>query len=934
MKKFLKIFAILLLLLLLAAVAVPYFFKGRIVEYIKQDINRTLTARVDFGKTSLTLFRSFPDLYVEINDLSVVNADSVFRDVPLARIGRLGLRLDLSALWKGRKEVKDILLENADFVVLVRPDGKANYDIVRSQDSTETETSSSALEMHLKHYTARNIRLLYDDRSMDMRLYLAGFDHEGSTDISGDVYTLRGQSTADTLDVRYGGTGYLVNARVQLADTIVMRDGFQTFEFRNISGTINDLPLHFEGSMAMKPNDDIAMDLHFGTAQNSLAKLMSLIPAGYMPPLPRMDIHGLAKLDGSVKGVYNEHSYPAYHIALDVDKGRIKGKDLPGSLDGIRVQTRVDFPGGADLDATVIDMPVIAFRLNGNPAQGHLQVHNPMTDPLVNTAFKANLNLGDFGKALPLESVRKLQGRLQADFALNARVSDMEKQRTERIRARGFFNLSDFVYEADSLPYPVRIARAETHITPLAWKLDKLQMQAGRSDFDLRGEAVNYLAYLTGKDSTLRASFQGRSHFIDANELTGGASGASTSDTTQMQAPRIPANLDLQFAYTADRMRYKDMDLHNLKADVRVANRKAELRGVLLQALGGQMDLTGTYDTSGEKPYTSLQLQMRSVEIDKTASSLTFFKAYAPILQQIRGQMNLALKTGLQLDENLNPILKTTDATGDLSTSALKPERADFFRSAASVLKLKALEKPEIKSAKAHFAIAGGTLTVQPFDFKVNGMKSTLGGKVMLDQTLDLQWNLEIPVEKLGAQAQAWMQNFQGQLSQLGIPLQQIKTVYVTLQITGDLQHPRIRPVFRKGAGMQGLINTVKDTVTAVVKQEVKQVVDTTARYLDAQAQALIAQAERQGDSIIAQARKAAERIRKEADKRAKEIEAKASNPLEKFAAKKAADKIRKEAGKRANQLIRQAEEKKKQWVEAARQKAVRLRQRSDSLVK
>ncbi len=934
MKKFLKIFLLLIVLLALALVSVPYLFKGRIIDYIKQDINRTLTARVDFGKSSLTLFRSFPDLYVEIRDISVINADSVFRDVPLARIGRLGLTLDLSALWKGRKEVKDILLENADFTVLVRKDGKANYNIARSSDSTQNESTSSALEMHLKHYMARNLRLRYDDRSMDMRIYLAGLDHEGSMDIQGDVYTLRGQSTADTLDVRYGGIGYLSRARVRLADTIILRDGFQTFDFRNISGTVNDLPLTFGGLIQMKPNDDVAMDLHFGTARNSLAKLMSLIPAEYMPSLPEMDISGKAKLSGTVKGVYNEHNYPAYHIALDVDQGRIKGKDLPGRVDAIRLKSRVDFPGGGNLDATVIDMPVIGFRLNGNPAEGRLQMRHPMSDPLVNTAFKADLDLGDFRKALPLKGVRTLQGRLQADFALNARVSDMENQRAGQIHAKGYFNLSDFAYDADSLPYPVRIARAETHITPLAWKLDKLQMQAGHSDFDIQGEAVNYLAYLTGKDSTLRARFQGRSHFIDANELTGGASSETAPDSTQMQAPRIPTGLDLQFTHTAERMRYKDMDLHNLKAQVRVFDRKAVLKGVLLQALGGQMDLTGTYDTSGKQPYTSLQLHMKGVQVDQTASTLTLFKAYAPVLGQIRGQMNLDLQTGLHLDKNLNPILKTTDATGDLTTSTLKPEQADFFRSAASVLRLKALEKPEIKSAKAHFAIADGTLTILPFDFKVNGMKSTLGGKVMLDRSLNLQWNLEIPVEKLGHQAQAWMQNFQGQIIRLGIPVQQIKTVYVTLQITGDVAHPRIRPVFRKGPGMQGLVDTVKDTVTAVVKQEVKQVVDTTARYLDAQAQALIRQAERQGDSLIAIARQTADKIRKEADKRAKEIEAKASNPLEKFAARKAADKIRKEADKRANQIIRKAEDKKRQWIETAKQKAARLRSKADSLVK
>ena len=934
MKKFIKILALIFLLLILAAVAIPYLFKDKIIQAVKRDINRNLTAQVDFGDTDMSLFRHFPDLYVEINDISVINKDSTFQDIPLARIGKFGLTLDLSALWKGRKEIKDIYLGNADFMVYVTKDGRANYDIVKSSGEEKPEESGEGLEMHLQHYKADQVRVLYDDRSLGMKMYLSGLRHEGATHIDGDRYLLTGQSLADTLDVTYDGIRYLNNTKVNLNDTIEIANEFSRFHFRNISGTINDLPLYFKGLIVMKKNDDIDMNLAFGTRQqSSLAQLLSLVPAAYMPDMPQMDIRGKAALQGSVRGTYNEKNYPAYHIAMDVRNGRIKGKDLPESIDHIKLDTRVDFPGGADLDATVIDMPVIAFSVAGNQAQGRLNVRHPMTDPLVDTRFKAGLNLGDFKKALPMKTVRRLEGFLQTDFAIKARISDMEKQRTERIKATGYFNLKDFAFEDDSLPYPIAIPKAETSITPTAWKLDRMQLQAGRSDFDINGEMKNYLAYFTGKDSALVARFRSRSHLIDANELMAASGDEDQSgDTASIKAPRIPKNLDIALEALADTLIYKDMDLSDTKAKISVAHQKAKLETVLMKAFGGQIAMNGTYDTSGELPYTSMKLDMKKLNVDQTAQTLTLLQHYAPILEKIKGYLDMGLQMGLNVDENLNPILQTTDAQGQVATGKLQPQNVGFFKSAANVLQLKALENPVIDKAQARFAINDGTLNVKPFDFKVNGMKSSLGGKVMLDQSLDLDWNLEIPVEKLGAGANQWLQRFQGELQKLGLKTDEIKTIYVTLKISGDVRHPKIRPVFRRGQGSQGLVETVKETVVTTVKEEAQQVIDSTKQVVDQKAQELIRQAEEQGDALIREAEDAAARLRAEADKQAKELEAKASNPIEKYAARKAGEKIKKEADRKAKQLIEKAKQQKQKLIDEAKRKAEQLRQTDTKL--
>ena len=56
MKKFLKISGITLLAILLALIILPFLFKGKIIEFVKNEINQTLNARVDFDRVGLNFF--------------------------------------------------------------------------------------------------------------------------------------------------------------------------------------------------------------------------------------------------------------------------------------------------------------------------------------------------------------------------------------------------------------------------------------------------------------------------------------------------------------------------------------------------------------------------------------------------------------------------------------------------------------------------------------------------------------------------------------------------------------------------------------------------------------------------------------------------------------------------------------------------------------
>ncbi|NPA42878.1 MAG: AsmA family protein [Chlorobi bacterium] len=920
MKKFIIAVLAILFIIVGLIVAAPLFFKDDLVRAVKKDLNRRLTARVDFGDVKVSLWRSFPDLYVEVRDF-VIDSTGPEHNLTLASVDRFGLTMDLLKLFKGAKEIKSVEMQGAKFHVYVSPEGEANYDIMAESEEETSEEESGDLEWEIRTFTARDVQVDYEDESMDMALQIRGLNHEGRIRSAEGRYFLTGESEAEEVDFYFDGTGYLRRVRTRMTHDITADGDWSRYRFNRIDARLNGLPLEMQGEVALE-DKGVFTDLSFRAPGGSLADFMTLVPAEYMPSLPELDIRGDARLEGFVKGWQTDSLYPAYRVDFAVEKGRIKGKDLPAAVENISVRTLVDFPGGPDLDATVIDMPDISFSVKDHFARGSLEIRRPLTDPWVQTAWKSKLDLSAFKDALPLEGVRRLEGRLDADFAVKGRVSDMEAGRADKVDARGYFAVEKFAYEADSLPWPVQIPRGRLNFTPLALEVAPTRILAGKSDFEIRGKVTNYLAYAMQKDSVLRARIDSRSALIDFNELSGAAPDETGEEEEETAAaPRIPSDLDITVRATADRLIFKNMDLRDVQSLIEIKDRKASLTTLLMKAFGGKMELTGLYDTSGDTPYSRLDLQLRNARIDESAESLSYMKYYTPLLTRIRGQYDMEFGVGTALDSLLNPVFSTTDARGFVRSGQITAGKIEFFERVADLLKLQALSNPRIDRVEAGFTIEKGNLGIKPFDFRISGIPSKLGGTVRLDRTLDLTWDMRIPLKMLGNRATEWVSQFKGQLDALGLPLDQIDTVYVTLKITGNVTSPSIKPVFSKGTGKQGLTATVKEAVTAVVDQKIDEAKEKAAL----EAEALIREAEARGDALIREAEAAARALREEAERQAARLEAEAKDPISKMAAKKAADKIRKEADKKARQLVEKARAEKQRLIEEARRKAATL---------
>jgi len=138
MKKVIRITAIILGILLLLLITLPFLFKPKIEALVKQEVNKQVEATVNWSKFSLTFFRGFPDLSVNLHELTVIGTPPFEGDTLMA-LDRFELRVNPLSALKKQVVVKSILLNRPIINGIVLTDGTANWDILPPSEEVISE---------------------------------------------------------------------------------------------------------------------------------------------------------------------------------------------------------------------------------------------------------------------------------------------------------------------------------------------------------------------------------------------------------------------------------------------------------------------------------------------------------------------------------------------------------------------------------------------------------------------------------------------------------------------------------------------------------------------------------------------------------------------------------------------------------------------------
>ncbi len=697
-KRFFLLLVILLALLLGTAIAIPYFFKDRIVELVKEEVNKNIEAKFDFEDVNLSLLRSFPDFSLQLKEFEVIGVEE-FDGVKLASGNLMDFTVDLVSAIKSNRpiEIESFRLEKPDINVQILKNGKANYDIVKS-DPTSPEVSESEsnndLLIQLKKYSIEGGHFIYNDKSLDLFAEIEDLHHNGKGNFSSEVFDLITETAIEAISVNFAGISYLSKATTKLDAVLNANLPEMKFTLKDNKLLINALQLQSDGFVQLD-GEDILLDLKFNAPQNTFKNLYSLIPNAYIQDYQDVKVDGNFRLDGLVKGRYSseKEQLPAFKINMDVTDGNVKYPDLPLGISAIDTKASIDSPG--DLDRMIIDVPRFHFELGDNPFDAALKLLTPISDPDIDAKVKGKIDLEQLTQAFPVEGIEELKGLITADVVTQTRMSTIEKEEYEKVNMSGNMQVQNVVYKSSDLPL-VNVKDLKMNFTPKNVTIDNFTSLFGKSDIQANGSIDNILAWFS-PEKTMTGTMTVRSALFDANEwLTEEESSENPPNTTETQdtETEIFDRFDFTLDAKIDEILYEDYEIKESIAKGNITPNKLTINDFSTKI--GNSDVRGNgvienifnYLFEDENIFGNLNIDSRlldlnqfmtedpsaestpeSNESDASATDLSPFLVPAFINMDIAGNVQKLLYTNMELT-NLNGKIKVENEEVVIETAS------------------------------------------------------------------------------------------------------------------------------------------------------------------------------------------------------------------------------------------------------------------------
>lgn len=875
MKTVLKITGILLLVVLLALIALPFLFKGKIVGFVKNEINQTINARVDFDKVGLNFFRNFPDATISLNNLRIIGIDEFEADT-LFSANSLAATINIKSLFgNSGYEIKKILAEQACLRAYVLESGKANWDIVK-EDSTEAKSEeSSAFKLLLKEVSIRNSDIYFDNDSSHINMALQRVNMNLSGDMTADETKIKTNFTIDTLSFIMDKIPYLSKAKAKGDAIIAANLKDMKFTFADNKLQINEIKANLDGWVSFPDAENTDMDIRLNAPETQFKDILSMIPAIYSKNFKDLKTSGKVSLEASAKGTMKDESMPAFDAKLLISDAFFQYPGMPESVKNIRTNIHAYSKGGK-MDNTLVDISDFHMEMGGNPFDIQLYLSQPVSDPNIRLSALGNLDLGKIKNIYPVENM-ELNGNLSANLKLATRMSSIEKEQYDKVEASGTLNVKEMQVQSKGKDN-IRIHNAGLSFSPRYVDLSDFSAQIGKNDLSANGKLENFLPYFM-KNETLKGNLTVNSNYLNLNDFMS-ENTTSSKDSTQIGIIEIPKNLDFNLTGNFKQLIFDQLNMTQVTGQIAVKDGKAEMKNLTMNALGGKMNVTGYYDTgkNPQQPEVSLNLDVQEVSFAQTFSTFVTIKQLAPIFENLTGNYSTKFQMVSPLNKDFMPVLASLTASGLLSSGNVAVSGNSVLNGLASALKNESLKNLKIKDLKLPFSINDGRVSTKPFDVRFGDGTLNLQGSTGLDQTIDYTAKVNLA----GNLSNKYLNN-------------------VIVLIGGTFASPKFNIDVKNTADQ--LLGNLANSVLKGDNQDVP-LSEQVAEKLNQQVENIRKQAKDAGEKLVAEAEKQGQKLIDEANK--------TTNPITKIAAVKAAEaaakKLKDEARNQAEKLNVEAE--------------------------
>ncbi len=824
MKKLFLVFGMLILLLITTLVVAPVFFKDDIKKVIDEAIAGEVDAKVFYDPEgiSLSLLKDFPNFTFSMDNFGIAGK-GLFEGDTLACVSSFEFTIDLMSVINGQKiSLSSISLKEPKFFIIVLENGKANYDIFKSDTSSikaDTATGDEvSVDLAIKKWQIMDGDFVYFDASLGFYTSFDGINHIGTGDFSQNIFDLTTQTSVASFSMSYDGTTYFDNK--SLAANVIMEMDLEKSKYTFLENTvsINNLDLAFNGFVSM-PSDDISIDITYDGKNLTLKSILSLIPGDYESYLTGVTAAGTVNLDGYVRGIYNEQMLPDVFLKSSISNGSIKYSEFPLPIEEVQMKVELNIPG-ENMDMLTFSMPHFSMKLEDEEFNAHLNFEN-LANYTWDFGMQGTLDLGKTLKVIPVEGLQ-ISGKLAGELMTSGNMQLVEEENYEKLPTTGNIRLTDFKFKGEDVPNELSISNAIMGFNNQQVALSAFSGTIGNSDFQMTGSVENFIVYAMGREEPLKAKLNFSSHLFDFNELmspTAAVDASAVSDTTSLEVLRIPINLAFQLDTKIDRIIYDNLEITDIKGMVSIEEGLSKLEKLDFKLLNGHFVMDGIYNSTILSPSFNFNFKIAELSISESFKAFNTIQKIAPIANDLAGNFSSEMSMTGNLDQTMAPIMETMFAYGVLEIAEASYNNPKWVNALNKITGDKE-QSLTSRNLNLQFMIENGKLIVQPFDLKIAGRSATIyGSSGITDAKAPIDYGLETNIKtgKLGNEVNNLIASFTGAQNVIS------DEVRMKIKIEGTYENPEISLAGITNVSGQSNKSSLKNAAIDAAKKKLQE---------------------------------------------------------------------------------------------------------------
>jgi hypothetical protein len=464
-----------------------------------------------------------------------------------------------------------------------------------------------------------------------------------------------------------------------------------------------------------------------------------------MYPVKGLVVKGILFADIKANGIYNDSLkiFPIVDTKIRLDSGYLKDVDFPIPIESIHLNAEI-FNSTGQLADTRINLNKITYTVDGEPfiVSGKI---SDLTDYNYNLKIDGLMDLGKLTSIYPIKDAT-VSGTIDVDIETAGKMSDLQAKRFKLLKTSGSMEVKNMEYNAKGMFAKLKLTDAKIGFTPDKIIFNSFIGEIARTNFTINGHLFDYFSSVFDTGRPIKGDLQMTADTLNLNEML--SDDDKPKDTTQsnLQPVIIPTNIDFTFDSEIGFVKFHQMDITNLKGEIRVRNGVFTLNETGFNAADAKFGINADYDTRDPKhPMFDLVLDIDKLDLNKGYAMFGILQAAAPAAKTTDGVFTTKYSLKGEIGPDFKPIYETLTGNGTIIIEEAQIKGMTALGHVSKITKKEELNNPKVKDIVMETEIKGGRIYIKPFSFKLGKFTTDFAGNHGFNNTLNYVLRLGIP---------------------------------------------------------------------------------------------------------------------------------------------------------------------------------------------